>query len=83
MKEEKSGLDEAVSVASTSAQAVKGMIKTGKAVSAVAKGAAAGGPYGAVAGAVWGARKHIGKIIFVIVLLLLLPVPCHVPQACL
>ena len=47
MKEEKSGLDEAVSVASTSAQAVKGMIKTGKAVSAVAKGAAAGGPYGA------------------------------------
>lgn len=74
MKEEKSGLDEAVSVAPTSAQAVKGMIKTGKAVSAAAKGAAAGGPYGAVAGAVWGARKHIGKIIFVIVLLLLLPV---------
>ena len=31
-----------------------------------AKGAAAGGPYGAVAGAVWAGRKHIGKIIAVI-----------------
>lgn len=37
------GLDEAASVASNTMQAVR----TGKAISAAAKGAAAGGPYGA------------------------------------
>lgn len=36
------GLDEAASVASNTMQAVR----TGKAISAAAKGAAAGGPYG-------------------------------------
>ena len=53
---------------------VKELIKAGKAISGAAKGAAAGGPYGAVAGAVWAGRKHIGKIIAVIIILLLLPV---------
>lgn len=43
-------------------------------ISGAAKGAAAAGPYGAVAGAVWAGRKHIGKIIAVIAILLLLPV---------
>lgn len=74
MREEKSGLDEAASIASTSAHAVRGMIKTGKAISAAAKGAAAGGPYGAVAGAIWGARGHIWKIVCVVLCLLMLPV---------
>jgi len=45
------GLDEAVSVASNTLQAVR----TGKAISAAAKGAAAGGPYGAGTGAASGA----------------------------
>lgn len=48
MKEEKTGLDEAVSVTANTAQVVSGMVKTGKAVSSAAKGAAVGGPYGAV-----------------------------------
>ena len=61
MKNEKSGLDEAVSVSSNAAHVISGMVKTGKAVSGAAKGAAVGGPYGAVAGAVWGARKHINS----------------------
>ena len=67
--QEKSGLNEAASVAQT----VAGAVKTGKALASAAKGASVGGPYGAVAGALWGARKHIGKIIAAAALLLLLP----------
>ena len=70
MQERNSGLDEAVNVAS----AVKGAVKTGKALAAAAKGSAVGGPYGAVAGALWAGRKHIGKIVAAAIILLLLPV---------
>lgn len=63
------GLDEAASVASNTLQAVR----TGKAISAAAKGAAAGGPYGAVIGAALSARKHIGKIAAAALVLLALP----------
>lgn len=48
--------------------------KTGKALAAAAKGGAVGGPYGAVAGALWEGRKHIGKIVAAVAVLLLLPV---------
>ena len=74
MKEEKTGLDEAVSVTANTAQMVSGMVKTGKAVSAAAKGAAVGGPYGAVAGALWSARHHLMKIAAALLVLLMLPV---------
>lgn len=74
MKEERSGLDETLSIASTSASVVKGAVKTGKAIAAATKGASVTGPYGAVAGAVWGARKHLGTIAVVLVVFLLLPV---------
>ena len=73
-EEHKDGFAETVDTAASAAHTVKGAIKAGKAISSAAKGAAAGGPYGAVAGAVWAGRKHIGKIIAVIVILLLLPV---------
>ena len=73
-EEHKDGFAETVDTAGSAAHTVKGAIKAGKAISSAAKGAAAGGPYGAVAGAVWAGRKHIGKIIAVIVILLLLPV---------
>jgi len=63
------GLDEAASVASNTMQAVR----TGKAISVAAKGAAAGGPYGAAIGAALSARKHIGKIAAVALVLLALP----------
>ena len=53
---ERGALEQAASTAHT----IHGAIKTGKAIASAAKGAATGGPYGAVAGAVWGARKHIG-----------------------
>ena len=63
------GLDEAVSVASNTLQAVR----TGKAISAAAKGAAAGGPYGAAIGAALSARTHIGKAVAAALGLLALP----------
>lgn len=74
MSEERNGLDDTLSVASTSASVVKGAVKTGKAIAAATKGASVAGPYGAVAGAVWGARKHLGTIAVVLVVILLLPV---------
>ena len=39
------------------AQAVRGAVKTGKAIAGAAKGAAAGGVWGAVAGFAWENRK--------------------------
>lgn len=73
-EENRNGLSEAVETGSSAAHAIRGAIKTGKAISGAAKGAAVGGPYGAAAGALWAGRKHIGKIIAVIAILLLLPV---------
>ena len=66
---ERGALEQAASTAHT----IHGAIKTSKAIAVAAKGAAAGGPYGAVAGAVWGARKHIGTIAIVVIVILLLP----------
>ncbi len=72
--EQKSGLSETLETGRTAAHMVHGAIKTGKTVSGAAKGAAAGGPYGAVAGAVWENRRLVGKIIIAIIALLLIPV---------
>jgi len=73
-EENKNGLSEAVEKGADAAHTIQGAIKTGKAVAGAAKGAAAGGPYGAVAGAVWANRKHIGKIVLAAAVLLLLPI---------
>ena len=73
-EEQKNGLSEAVETGASAAQAIHGAVKTGKAVSAAAKGAAVGGPYGAAVGAVLAGRRHIGKIIAAIAVLLMLPV---------
>ena len=73
-EEQKSGFSEAVDVGASAAHTIRGAVKAGKAVSAAAKGAAAGGPYGAAVGAAWAGRKHIGKIIVAAIALLMLPV---------
>lgn len=65
--------DSGLEAAASTASAVKGAIKTGKALAGAARGSAAG-PYGAVAGAVWESRHQIGKIVAVIAGLLALPV---------
>lgn len=70
MPKRSNGLDEAAHAAGT----VRSAIKVGKAVSAAAKGAAVGGPYGAAAGTLIGAKKHAGKILIGAAVLLFLPV---------
>ena len=72
--EQKSGASELLEKGASAASLIKGAVKTGKAVSSIAKGAAAGGPYGAIAGALWDNRKVIGKIIIGIIALLMIPV---------
>lgn len=56
------------------AQAVRGAVKTGKAIAAAAKGAATGGVWGAAAGFLWGNRKLVVKIILAATALLMLPI---------
>lgn len=73
-EEQKNGLADTVETGASVAHTVRGAVKAGKAVAASAKGAAVGGPYGAVAGALWSARKHIGKIIVAVIALLMIPV---------
>lgn len=67
---QKNSLERAASTANT----IRGAVKTGKAIAGVAKGAAAGGPYGAAIGLAWSSRKLIGKIIVAALVLLMLPV---------
>lgn len=74
MAEEKSGISEVAQQGASAAGAIRGAIKTGKAISGAAKGATAGGPYGAAAGFLWENRKKVGKVIIVCIALLLLPV---------
>ena len=67
---EKSGLEQAASAAHT----VHSAVKTGKAVSAAAKGAAVGGPYGAAAGLALAAGQNGKKLLAAVAVVLLLPV---------
>ena len=71
---QKNGLEEALETGASAAHLARGAIKAGKAVSGTAKGAAAGGPYGVAAGALWESRRSVGKILAAAAVLLLLPV---------
>lgn len=62
-QQERNGLNEAAEISAHAAGAVRGAIKTGKAVSGAAKGAAAAGLYGAAAAALWTHRKAAAAII--------------------
>lgn len=73
-EEQKNGLTEALETGASAAHLARGAIKAGKAVSGTAKGAAAGGPYGVAAGALWESRRSVGKILAAAAVLLLLPV---------
>lgn len=59
--------------AARTAGAVKGAIKTGKAVADLSKGAAAG-PYGMAAAGLWESRHLLAKVIITLTALFLLPV---------
>ena len=56
------------------AHQIQGAVKTGKAIAGMAKGAAAGGPYGAIAGLAWENRKVIAKAAAAIALVLAIPI---------
>lgn len=56
------------------ANMVRGAVKAGKAVAGAAKGAAAGGPYGAIIAFAWQNRELIAKIIISATAVILLPI---------
>lgn len=62
-KENHSSASDMLAKSAHAAERIKGAVKAGKAIAGAAKGAAAGGPYGAIAGFAWENRKTIGKII--------------------
>ena len=67
-------LAEPLEKSAQAAHLINGAVKTGKAIAGAAKGAAAGGPYGAAIGFVWENRQLVGKVIIATVALLMLPV---------
>jgi len=67
---EKDSLEQAAGTAHT----VRGAVKTGKAISAAAKGAAVGGPYGAAAGLALAAGRNGKKLLAGAAVVLMLPV---------
>lgn len=73
-EQNKNGLSDTLEKGASTASTIQGAVKTGKAIAGAAKGAAAGGPYGAVAGTLWANRKTVGKIIVAAAFLLLLPI---------
>ena len=56
------------------ANMVRGAVKAGKAIAGAAKGAAAGGPYGAIIAFAWENRKLIAKITISATALILFPI---------
>lgn len=74
MAENQNPASEPLQKSAQAANMVRGAVKTGKAIAGAAKGAAAGGPYGAVAGFVWENRKVIKKIAIAAIALLMLPI---------
>lgn len=73
-KEHKNGLENTLETGAMAAHTVRGAMKAGKALSGAAKGAAAGGPYGAAAGALWEGRRLVGKILVGFIALMMIPV---------
>ena len=53
---------------------IQGAVKTGKAIAGIARGAATGGPYGAVLMGLWSNRKHVLIVVVSLLVLLLLPI---------
>lgn len=62
-EENHSSASDALAKSAHAANQIKGAVKAGKAIAGAAKGAAAGDPYGAIAGFAWENRKTTGKIL--------------------
>ncbi|MCI8472571.1 MAG: C39 family peptidase [Clostridiales bacterium] len=74
MAQDKNPAREPLQKSAQAANAIRGAVKTGKAIAGAAKGAAVGGPYGAAAGILWGSRKTIGKIILAVIAVMMIPI---------
>lgn len=74
MSDNKSPALEPIQKSAQAANALRGAIKTGKAIAGAAKGAAAGGPIGAGIMIAWDNRKLLVKIIVGIVAILMIPI---------
>ena len=72
--EQNKGSDNSLQNGLNAANTVRGAIKAGKAVAGIAKGAASGGPYGAIVMGLWQNRKIIFKVVAAGALLILIPV---------
>ena len=70
----KENSSEVLQTSAAAAHAVSGALKTGKAAAKIAKGAAAGGPYGAAASALWEGRKIVANIVIAVIAFLMIPV---------
>lgn len=73
-EKERNPASEVLQKSAQAAHKIKGAVKTGKAIAATAKGAAAGGMYGAIAAFAWENRKLIAKITAAMCLVLLIPI---------
>ena len=71
---EKNPATEVLEKSAQAAHKIKGAVKTGKAIASAAKGAAAGGAYGAIAAFAWENRALIAKIIAASCLVLAIPI---------
>lgn len=71
---EKNPVAEAVAKSAQTAQQIRGAVKAGKTIAGITKGAAAGGPYGAIAAAVWENRRLVAKIFAATALILAIPI---------
>lgn len=74
MAEEKNGASEILSKGVNIANTIRSAVKTGKVIASIAKGAAAGGPYGAIAMGLWQNRKLVIKIILAASFIMILPI---------
>jgi len=74
MSENKNSASDALSAGVDTARNVQSAVKIGKAMAGVSKGAAVGGPYGAVAAGAWQSRHLILKTILAAAFVMLLPI---------
>lgn len=74
MAENQNPASEPLQQGAQAANTVRGAVKAGKAIAAAAKGAAAGGVYGAIISFAWENRKLLLKIIIAATAVLLIPV---------
>lgn len=74
MEDSKKSSMDTLSTAASAANTLRGAVKTGKAVTKIAQGAAAGGPYGAIAAGLWAGRNTVVKIIAATAFILFLPI---------